>query len=72
MESLFGEAEVSSPATRVPVRTAISFDPTVASPLILQEFPYVVFLRVDVDSLLGEAEVSSLATRVPVRMGHNF
>jgi hypothetical protein len=72
VESLLGHAEVSLPATRVPVRTAITFDPTVASPSILQEFPYVFFLRVDVESLLGEAEVSSPATRVPVRKGHNF
>jgi hypothetical protein len=66
VESLLGHAEVSSPATRVPVRTAITFDPTVVSPSILQEFSYVVFLRVDVESLLGEAEVSSPVTRVPV------
>jgi len=32
VESLLGDAEVSSLATRVPVRTAITFDPTVASP----------------------------------------
>jgi len=30
--SLLGDAEVLSPATRVPVRTAITFDPTVGSP----------------------------------------
>jgi hypothetical protein len=32
VESLLGEAEVSSPATRLPVRTATTFDPTVGSP----------------------------------------
>jgi hypothetical protein len=32
VELPLGEAEVSSPATRVPVRTAITFDPTVGSP----------------------------------------
>jgi len=72
VESVLREAEVSSTATRVPVRTAITFDPTAASPLISQEFPYVVFLRVDVESLHGDAEVSSTATTVPVRKGHNF
>jgi len=33
VESLLGDAEVSSPAIRVPVRTSITFDPTVGSPL---------------------------------------
>jgi hypothetical protein len=31
VESLLGEAEVSSLETRVPVRRAITFDPTVGS-----------------------------------------
>jgi hypothetical protein len=31
VESLLGEAEVSSLGTRVPVRRAITFDPTVGS-----------------------------------------
>jgi len=59
VESLIGEAEVSSLETRVPVPRAITFDPTVGSPS-LQEFPDAVFLPVDVESLLGEAEVSAL------------
>jgi hypothetical protein len=32
VESLLVDAEVSSPATRLPVRTATTFDPTVGSP----------------------------------------
>jgi hypothetical protein len=32
VESLLDDAEVSSPATRLPVRTATTFDPTVGSP----------------------------------------
>jgi len=32
VESLLVDAEVSSPATRVPVRKAITFDPTVGCP----------------------------------------
>ena len=39
---------------------------------ILDEFPDVVILGVDVESPLGEEEVSSLETGVPVRKGHNF
>jgi len=73
VESLLGEAEVSSPATRVPVRKGHNFrSDRLISLKILQEFPDAVLLGVDVESLLGEAEVSSPATRVPVRKGHNF
>jgi len=73
VESLLGDAEVSSPATRVPVRKGHnSRSDHWISPKILQEFPDIVFLGVDVESLLGDAEVTSPATRVPVRMGHNF
>jgi hypothetical protein len=32
VESLFGEAEVSSLETRVPVQKGVTFDPTVGSP----------------------------------------
>jgi len=32
VESLLDDAEVSSPAIRVPVRNGITFDPTVGSP----------------------------------------
>jgi hypothetical protein len=73
VESLLGEAEVSSPATRVPVCKGHNFCSNRWISLeILQEFPDAVFLGVDVESLLGDAEVPSPATRVPVRKGHNF
>jgi hypothetical protein len=73
VESLLGDAEVSAPATRVPVRKGDNFcSDRWISLKILQEFPDVVFLGLDVELLLGDAEVSSLATRVPVRKGHNF
>jgi hypothetical protein len=73
VESLLGDAEVSSPATRVPVGKGHHFcSDRWISLKILQEFPDGVFLGVDVESLLGEAEVSSPTTRVPVRKGHNF
>jgi hypothetical protein len=52
---------------------AITFDPTVGSPLnFLHEFPEAIFLGVIVESLLGEAKLLSLETRVPVPKGHNF
>jgi hypothetical protein len=71
--SLLGDAEVSSSETKVPVRKGHNFgSDRWISLKILQEFPYTVFLGVDVESLLGDAEVSSPATRVPVRKGHNF
>jgi len=67
------DAEVSSPATRVPVRKGHYFrSDRWISLKILQEFPDAVFLRVDVESLLADAEVSSPATIVPVRKGHYF
>jgi hypothetical protein len=73
VESLLGDAEVSSPATRVPVRKGHNFcSDRWISLKILQEFSDAVFLGLDVELLLGEAEVSSLATRVPVRKGQNF
>jgi hypothetical protein len=73
VESLLGEAQVSSLEMRVPVRKGHNFrsDRWIALKF-LQEFPNAVFLVVDVQSLLGEAEVSALETRVPVRKGHNF
>jgi len=73
VESLLGDAEVSSLETRVQVRKGHNFrsDRWIALK-ILQEFPDTVFLEVDVVSLLGGAEVSSPATRVPFRKGHNF
>jgi hypothetical protein len=72
VESLLGEAEVSSLQSRVPVRKGHNFlsDRWIALKF-LQEFPEAVFLGVDVELLLGESEVSSLETRVPVRKGHN-
>jgi len=73
VESLLGDAEVSSPATRVPVRKGHNFrSDHWISPKILQEFPDIVFLGVDVESLLDAAEVSSLETGLRVRKGHNF
>ena len=73
MESLLGEAEVSSSQTRVPVQKGYNFlSDRWISLKVLKEFRDAVFLGVDVASLLGEAVVSSLHTRVPVRKGHNF
>jgi len=73
VESLLGDAEESSLATRVPVRKGHNFcSDRWISLKILQEFPDVVFQGVDVESLLDDAETSSPATRVPVRKGHNF
>jgi len=73
VESLLGEAEVSSLQTRVPVRKGHNFcsDRWIALKF-LQEFLEAVFLEVHVESLLGEAEVSSLETGVPVGKVHNF
>jgi hypothetical protein len=73
VESLFGEAEVSSLQTRVPVRKGHSFGSDRYITLkIIEEFTNAVFLGVDVESLFGEAEVSSLQTRVLDRKCHNF
>jgi hypothetical protein len=73
VESLLGDAEVSSPATRVPVRKGHNFlSDRWISLKILHELTDAVFLGVDVESLLGDAEVSSPATRVPVPKGQNF
>jgi hypothetical protein len=73
VESLLGDGEVSSPATRVPVRKGHNFlSVRWISLKILHEFPDDVFEGVDVESLLDDAEVLSPATRVPVRKGHNF
>jgi hypothetical protein len=73
VESLLGDAEVSSPATRVPVRKGHNFcSVRWISLKILHEFPADVFPGVDVESLLGDAEVSSPASIVPVQKGHNF
>jgi len=73
VESLLGDAEESSPATRVPLRKGHNFrSDRWISLKILQEFPDPVFLGVDVESLLDDAEVSSRETGVPVRKGQNF
>jgi hypothetical protein len=67
VESLLGDAEVSSPATTVPVRKGHNFlSDRWISVKILQEFPDAVFQGFDVESLLREAAVSSPPTRVPV------
>jgi len=63
VESLIGEADVSSLETRVPVRKGHNFGSDRWITLkILEEFPDVVYLGVDVESLIGEADVSSLDT----------
>jgi len=73
VESLLGDAEVSSLETAVRVRKGDNFrSDRWISLKILEEFTDAVFLGVDVESLLDDAEVSSPATRVPVRKGHNF
>jgi hypothetical protein len=73
VESVLGEAEVSSLQTRVQVRKGPNFGSDRWIDLkIIVEFSDDVFLGVDVESVLGEAEVSSLQTRVPVRKGPNF
>jgi len=67
VESLLGDAEVSSLDTGVRVRKGHYFGSDHWISLkILQEFPDAVFEVVDVESLLGDAEVSSPTTRVPV------
>jgi hypothetical protein len=73
VESLLGEAEVSSIQTTVPVRKGHTFSSYrwIALKFLL-EFSDSVFLGVHVEELLGEAEVSSLHTRITVRKGHTF
>jgi hypothetical protein len=67
VESVLGEAEVSSLQTRVPVRKGSNFGSDRCITLkILEEFTDAGFLGLDVESHLGEAEVSSLQTRVQV------
>jgi len=73
VESLLADAELSSPATIVPVRKGHNFRSEYWISLkILQEFRDAAFLEVDVESLLDDAEVSSLETGVRVRKGHNL
>jgi len=73
VESLLGDADVSSLETGVRIRKGHNFrSDRWISLKILQEFPHAIFLGVDVESLLGDAEVSSPATRKPFRKGHNF
>jgi len=63
VESLLGDAEVSSLETAVRVRKGHNFRSDCWIYLkILQEFPDAVFLVVDVESLLSDAEESSPAT----------
>jgi len=63
VESLLGDAEVSSLETAVRVRKGHNFrSDRWISLKILQEFPDAVFLGVDVETLLGDAEESSPAT----------
>jgi len=73
VESLLGDADVSSLETGVRIRKGHNFrSDRWISLKILQEFPVAVFLGMDVESLLGDAEVSSTATRVPVRTTITF
>jgi hypothetical protein len=73
VESLLGDADVSSLETVVRIRKGHNYrSDRWISLKILQEFPDTVFLGVDVESLLGDAEVSSPATRVPVRTTITF
>jgi len=73
VESVLGEAEVSSLQTRVPVRKGPNFGSDRLITLkIVEEFPDAGFRGVDVESLLGETDVSSRQTRVLVRKGPNF
>jgi len=73
VESLLGEAEVSSPTTRVLVGKGHHFcSDRWISLKILQEFPDAVFLGVHVESLLGDAEVSAPRQEYPFKKGHNF
>ena len=73
MDSLLGEADVSSLQTREPVRKGPNFrsDRLIAIKF-LQEFPDAGFHGLDVESQLGEAEVSPLQTVVPVRKDITF
>jgi len=67
VESLVGDAEVSSLETGVWVRKGHYFGSEHWISLkILQEFPDAVFEGVYVESLHGDAEVSSPPTRVPI------
>ena len=73
VESLVGEADVSSLQTREPVRKGPNYlSDCLIAIKFLQEFPDAGFYVVDVESLVGEAEVSSLQTGEPVRKGQNF
>jgi hypothetical protein len=73
VESLLGDADVSSLETGVRIRKGHNYrSDRLISLKILQEFPDAVFLGVDVESLLDDAEVSSPTTRKPFRKGHNF
>jgi len=61
VESLLGEAEVSSLQIRVRVQKGHNFRSDHWIPLkFLEDFPDAVFLGVDVEWLLGDTEVSSL------------
>jgi hypothetical protein len=73
VESLLGEAEVSSLQTRIPVRKGHNFrwDRWIAFKFN-KRLRTFFFLRIDVESLLGEADVSSLQNSVPVRKRHNL
>jgi hypothetical protein len=67
VESLLGEAEVSSYKTRLPVRKGPNFwSDRWITLKIIEEFSDAGFRGVDVESLLGETVVSSHQTRVPV------
>jgi len=73
VESVLGDAELSSLKTRVKDRKGHNFRSDHWMSLkFLKEFLDAVFLGVDVESLLGEVEDSSLQPRVSVRKRRNF
>jgi len=73
VESILGEAEVSSRQARVTIQRGHNFcsDGWIAIK-IFQQFLEGFFHEVDVESILGEEEVRSLQARVTVRTGYNF
>jgi len=67
VESLLGDAEVSSLETGVRVRKGHNFgSDRWISLKILQEFPDGVFLGVDVESLLGDARYHRARPEYPI------
>jgi len=73
VESLLGDAEVSSPATRVHVRKGNNFGSHGWISLkILQEFPDPVFLGDDAESLLDDARYRRARPEYPFERAITF